>query len=316
MVVEVKVIRESELPLMEAVESSNIDKVGYNNDTAALFVQYKTGALYEYQNVDSLSYAAFRADSSLGSSLRRFIQPKFNCVRITIDTAKVAIKPKQDCVVLLSGGADSTTLLYHVVKRLDRNPLVISFNYGQRHSKELDYAAQTAADMGLERKVLNIDLGQIGGSPLTDATINIPKQSDNKQRSTVVPYRNMLLLTMAAAAAEVHGVNNKPKLEIYHGACLEDYNSYRDCRVSFIQALSAALSLSGTEEGSLVDVLTPFIKMDKIQITQLGLELGVNYEKTHTCYANMEPPCEVCDSCKERASAFDALGIKDPKVVQ
>lgn len=307
-----EIMNVKDLPLMEQVVSSNIEAVGYAEEN--LYIRFTSGDTYKYVGVSAPVYAAFRADSSLGKSIRSLIIPRYPAIKLALITSLTEVAVKQpDCVVLLSGGADSTTLLYHVVNVEKRHPLIVSFNYGQKHNKELEYAAKTAAALGLKRIVLNLDLNQIGGSPLTDPTMTVPKQSDGKQRSTVVPYRNMLLLTMAAAAAEVAGVTNKPTLDIYHGACLEDYASYRDCRKDFISALSTALSLSGTEEGSRVSVLTPFVLMDKIQITQLGLDLGINYKDTHTCYANMEPPCGVCDSCKERAAAFDALGIADPK---
>jgi len=213
-----------------------------------------------------------------------------------------------DAIVLFSGGADSTTLLYHVLKKLKKSPLALSFDYQQRHKKrELGCAKKICKKLGIPQKILKIDLGQIGGSPLTDKKLSVPKQSEKQQRLTVVPYRNTIFITYAAAVAEVEGIN-----EIYIGACKEDYENYRDCRNTFFRWMERTLCFGGTQEGSIMRVRRPFVNYKKEKIVRLGLKLDVPFARTWTCYKGRRKPCNSCDSCRERIEAFMCNGIKDP----
>ena len=219
-------------------------------------------------------------------------------------------------VVLLSGGADSSTLLYDVIFNQDIKEIYpIGFFYNQRHQKELIAAGTVLAKARKEAakldkvihdyKVFRIPLDDIGGSPLSDPDLEVPKQEDNQQRSTVVPYRNMLMLTVAASYAETLGA-----FEIFLGACKEDFECYRDCRLAFFNSFNDTLLLGATQEQdderTAPIVVTPFATRDKKEITLLGLKLNVPYDDTWTCYEGGEEPCHKCDACVERAAGFDA----------
>lgn len=215
------------------------------------------------------------------------------------DTAKKAI-------VCFSGGMDSTTLLYEA---LDRGYTVypVSFDYNQRHRVELASAANIAGRLGLPHKILKLDLGQIGGSALTDLNQAVPDQAANQQFSTVVPLRNALFCSLAASYGEVGGVD-----ELFYGPVKEDFLAYRDCRRPFFDSLEQTLSLGSSQEGRTVRIHTPFVDLYKRQVLERGFALKVPYELTHTCYRGQRPPCGECDACRERLAAFAELGRADP----
>jgi len=215
---------------------------------------------------------------------------------------------RSDCVVCFSGGMDSTTLLYYVISKKKR-PLAVSFDYDQRHRRELLSAKKICKKLGLPHKVIKIGLKQIGGSPLTDRKLRVPAQKERKQRLTVVPYRNTIMLSYAMAVAEVNKFS-----EVWIGACSDDWRNYRDCRESFFQSLEKTLSLGGTKEGTKVRIRRPFVGLDKVAIVKLGMKLNVPYELTWTCYEGRSKPCGRCDACREREEAFKANGLVDPLV--
>lgn len=210
--------------------------------------------------------------------------------------------------VLLSGGMDSTTLLWWLRDRRPRAHLhAISIDYGQRHRVELEHAARLAARAGADsHRILPLDLSSLGGNPLTDPAVEVPAAADGRQAVTVVPFRNLLFVTVAAAYAETRGIG-----DIYLAPVRDDFEAYRDCRREFYDALEGALRL-GAPVDRPVQLHTPFIDKWKSEIIALGLQLDVPYELTHTCYTGRRPSCGRCDACTERLAAFRANGVRDP----
>ncbi len=207
--------------------------------------------------------------------------------------------------ILLSGGMDSTTLLWWLRARAT-DIHAISIDYGQRHKVELQYAAHLANEVGIKHKLLYLDLRSIGGSPLTDPHLQVPAATDKSQISTVVPFRNMLFVTLAAAYAETQDIS-----ALYLAPVKDDYAAYRDCRRPFYDSLETSLGLGATRQTDFA-LHTPFIERWKTEVVALGLELGVPYEQTHTCYEGRRPACGRCDACSERIAAFKANGARDP----
>ena len=207
--------------------------------------------------------------------------------------------------LLFSGGMDSTTLLWWMVERGD-DVCAISIDYGQRHRVELQQAAALAEQVGAPHETIPLDLRSIGGSPLTDAALDVPAAEDAEQIRTVVPFRNMLFATLAAAYAETQGMS-----ELYLAPVKDDYAAYRDCRRPFYDSLEGSLSLGATHETAF-RLHTPFVELWKVDVVRMGLELGVPYAQTHTCYEGRRPACARCDACSERIAAFRANGARDP----
>ena len=209
-------------------------------------------------------------------------------------------------IVCFSGGADSTTVLYLAMRESEKI-CAFSVDYGQRHSKELECARDITARLGIQHVVMNLNLGVFGGSPLVDKTINVPDQQENAQSSTVVPYRNTLIATLAAALARSKGYNT-----IYMGPTYEDLANYADCRPIFYESLEETLRLGDTLHD--LSIITPFISSTKREIVRFGMNLGVDYSKTWTCYAGLSEPCMKCDSCRERMLSFRQNDMKDPLI--
>ena len=223
-------------------------------------------------------------------------------------------------VVLLSGGLDSATALA-VAKDEGFVPHALSFRYGQRHEAELAAAARVAAAIGVEAHVTaNIDLTIFGGSALTDA-IDVPKQRSQAEMAegipvTYVPARNTVFLSIALAWAEVLGAQ-----DLFIGVNALDYSGYPDCRPEYIAAFEqmANLATKAAVEGTQrLRIHAPLIDLTKAQIIQRGLDLGVDYSLTHSCY---DPDsdglaCGTCDSCALRRKGFLEAGIPDPTLYQ
>jgi len=219
-------------------------------------------------------------------------------------------------VVLSSGGVDSTTLMA-IAKEEGYEIYSLSFNYGQRHSCELDAAKKVARVLGVqEHRIIDIDLGKIGGSALTDE-INVPKaRSESEMKKeipvTYVPARNTIFLSYALAWAEVLGAS-----DIYIGVNAIDYSGYPDCRPEYIKAFEnmANLAIKAAVEGKMkIHIRTPLIQMTKAEIIRRGVELGVDYRLTHSCY-DPSPDgkaCGQCDSCLIRKKGFREAGVTDP----
>lgn len=220
-----------------------------------------------------------------------------------------------NCVVLLSGGLDSATCLA-IAKSLGFSPHALTVEYGQRHAVELDAAKRVASALGaVEHRLLSVNLDSLGGSALT-ANIDVPKNRDEQSMSesipvTYVPARNTVMLALALAYAEVIDAE-----DIFIGVNAVDYSGYPDCRPEFIQAFQklAALATKAGVEGHGPTIHAPLIGLTKPDIIRRGLDLGVNYGITHSCYDPRPDgtPCGACDSCVIRAKAFEALGMRDP----
>jgi len=221
----------------------------------------------------------------------------------------------KEAVVLLSGGIDSTTTLA-IAKDSGYEVYAISFRYGQRHHFEIEAAKKIAIAMGVNRHlIMDIDLASFGGSALTD-DIPIPKRDEVEDIGkeipvTYVPARNIVFLSLALGWAEVMGVS-----EIFIGVNVIDYSGYPDCRSEFIAAFEKAANL-GTKsgaEGRKIKIHTPLISLTKSEIIKRGLELGVDYSLTHSCYDPDEEgrACGNCDSCLLRKKGFEEAGVEDP----
>jgi 7-cyano-7-deazaguanine synthase len=218
------------------------------------------------------------------------------------------------CVVLLSGGLDSATVLA-IAKDLKFKPYALTVTYGQRHSVEIDAAKRVAVALGaIDHKIVGVDLGSIGGSALTD-DMEVPKDRDESEMRdipvTYVPARNTIILAIALGYAESLGAQ-----DIFIGVNAVDYSGYPDCRPEFIAAFEhmARLATKAGVEGSPIRIHAPLIAWTKPQIIERGLALGVDYGMTHSCY-DPDPdgnPCGRCDSCKIRLRAFESLGLRDP----
>lgn len=216
-------------------------------------------------------------------------------------------------VVLLSGGMDSSTLLHYVAKRLDRTPLyALSFLYGQRHAKELDCARAQAETVGAaEHRVVDIAfLGDLlkGATALLEG-VDVPDlealDADQlDQPPTYVPNRNMMLLSIAASYAEA-----KDAPTVFYGAQALDEYGYWDCTTDFVARLNHTLALNRRTS---VAVEAPFARMKKSESLRIGLELGVDYAQTWSCYRGEDVACGTCPTCVERLNAFRDAGLDDP----
>ena len=219
-------------------------------------------------------------------------------------------------VILLSGGLDSATVLA-IAKAEGYEPYALSFSYGQRHAWELEATKRVAASIGVaQHRVTTIDLRAFGGSALT-ADLDVPKGRDAEEMShgipiTYVPARNTIFLSFALAWAEVLGAS-----DIFLGVNALDYSGYPDCRPEFIAAFEKMANLAtkaGVEGRQHLRIHTPLIAMTKAQIIATGMELGVDYALTSSCYdpGPTGATCGQCDSCLLRQKGFRENGIEDP----
>ncbi len=221
---------------------------------------------------------------------------------------------RKPAIILLSGGLDSATALA-IAQSSGFTPLALSFRYGQRHAIELEAAASVAAAAGVaEHLMIEIDLRVFGGSALTD-DIDVPKNREAQVGAripiTYVPARNTIFLAYALAFAEVRGA-----ADVFIGVNAMDYSGYPDCRPEYITAFEqmAGLATRASVEGRPVQIHTPLMHLTKDQIIARGLELGVDYGLTRSCY-DPDPTgraCAHCDSCRLRLAAFAKLGRDDP----
>jgi 7-cyano-7-deazaguanine synthase len=217
-------------------------------------------------------------------------------------------------VILLSGGLDSSTVLYQA-KNDGCEVYALSFDYQQRHRRELHSAASIAQKLGVQQhQVISFNLRQWGGSALTDDAIDLPQERSLEMMSqnipvTYVPARNTIFLSFALAYAETIAAE-----KVYIGVNALDYSGYPDCRPDYIQAMQDVFRL-GTKQGRVgqpIEIVSPLINLKKTEIIQLGNKLGVPWELTWSCYAGGELACGVCDSCRLRIAAFEELGLVDP----
>jgi 7-cyano-7-deazaguanine synthase len=216
-------------------------------------------------------------------------------------------KPK--AIVLLSGGLDSATVLAIASQKFQCHAL--SFDYAQRSLSEINAARKLATSFGASHQLIHIDEGVMAGSALTDRSISVPEQASGGIPVTYVPARNTLFLAHAIAIAEVMSA-----LDIFIGVNAVDYSGYPDCRQEFIDAFEkmANLATKSGVEGNRLTIHTPLIDLSKAEIIQSGLDLGVDYAMTVSCYQanNQGEACGHCDSCYLRRKGFEDIGISDP----
>ncbi len=222
----------------------------------------------------------------------------------------MTLSNKPRAVVLLSGGLDSATCL--AIAQQTYDCYALSFAYGQRHNSELAAASRLAIALNAkEHRIINIDLGGIGGSALTDTSIAVPEEASQGIPVTYVPARNTVFLAFALGFAEVVGAD-----AIVIGVNAVDYSGYPDCRPEYISAFQqlANLATKAGVEGHPLNIETPLLHLSKAAIIQQGTQLGVDYALTVSCYqADLDgKACGKCDSCRLRKEGFLAAGLADP----
>lgn len=209
-------------------------------------------------------------------------------------------------VVIISGGMDSTTLLYDVVAS-GQQVFGLTFDYRQRHWREIECARASCQKLGVPHRVVDLGLlGDLVSSALTRENIPVPEgdYTDDTMKVTVVPNRNMVMLSIAGAYAIEMGAE-----KLYYGAHSGDHTIYPDCRPAFVTAMKEAFSLCDWHRISLE---VPYLHDTKAGILRRGLLLGVDYSLTWTCYKGSPLSCGKCGSCVERLLAFREMGIRDP----
>ncbi len=221
--------------------------------------------------------------------------------------AETAPAPSGAHCLLLSGGLDSTTLASWIVERHPGEPVkAYTFLYGQKHAVELEAARAVAAALGMEHRV--VELPSIRGSALTDSDIPLPERRDLASLEGVapsyVPARNLLFVAHMASLQDTEG----PAI-LWLGVHHDDYTGYPDCRPEFVDAVDRAVCF-GTKHQLRVNA--PFVHWSKAEIVRWGLDHGVRYDLTHSCYQGRRPACGVCDTCQARLQAFAAAGAVDP----
>lgn len=212
----------------------------------------------------------------------------------------------QKVVVIYSGGMDSYTVLNKAIRQ-GYEVYALSFDYGQRHVKELKVAADVCAELNISHKVVDISaINQlIGGSSLTD-DIDVPEghYEEESMKSTVVPNRNMILLSLAVGYAVSLKAN-----KVFYGAHSGDHAIYPDCRPEFVQKMDDVCRIANYEE---IEIVSPYLNNTKIEILTDGLKMGLDYSKTWTCYNGREKACGKCGACQERLEAFGLNQASDP----
>lgn len=212
----------------------------------------------------------------------------------------------QKCLVVLSGGLDSTTTLYQALKRFEAVE-AIAFNYNQKHQKELECARKTCHKLGVKLKEVNLSyLANLVDSALTSDKMEIPEghYEDENMKQTVVPFRNMIFFANALAYAS--NINaNFVGLGVHTG----DHAIYPDCRQEFWKIMEQAGKMGDWKK---IEIYNPFQNSSKIDIVKAGIHLGIDYADTWTCYKGEKRACGKCGSCTERLEAFAKNGIKDP----
>jgi 7-cyano-7-deazaguanine synthase len=210
-------------------------------------------------------------------------------------------------VVLFSGGLDSTVLVYDLLNE-GADLKLLSIDYGQRHEKELKSSSEIAEYLELKHEILRLPMlnNLLGGSALTDPSILLPEghYAEDSMKATVVPNRNMILLSLAAG----HAISLQFDTVAY-AAHAGDHTIYPDCRPEFATAMDQALKLC---DWNTISLYRPFIQLSKQDLVRKGNELGVPFEKTWSCYAGNDKHCGKCGTCVERKEAFELVGLLDP----
>lgn len=215
----------------------------------------------------------------------------------------------KDSLIILSGGMDSVTLLHYNKERI---ALSLSFDYGSNHNaRELKCAAWQSQQLNITHLVIPLDfMGKYFKSSLFDGADHIPKgeYDGNNMMSTVVPFRNGIMLSIACGLAESHGLSHV--MMANHGG---DHAIYPDCRPEFTRAMNEAMKCGTYAEVTLID---PFTHMTKGEIAALGAKLGIDFSYTYSCYCGGEKHCGECATCRERKEAFKIAGITDPTIYE
>ncbi|MCK5893081.1 MAG: 7-cyano-7-deazaguanine synthase QueC [Endozoicomonadaceae bacterium] len=210
-------------------------------------------------------------------------------------------------VVIYSGGMDSYTVLHNALRK-DYEVYALSFDYGQRHRKELDFAKSVSEQLGISHKVVDITsiTPLLQGSSLT-SNIDIPEgeYSVDNMKSTVVPNRNMILLSLATGYAISLQAG-----AVFYGAHHDDSAVYPDCRPEFVKAVSEVTRIADWQP---VEIVAPYINASKSDILKDGLTMGLDYRQTWTCYNGRKKACGLCGACHSRLKAFEALNLIDPQ---
>jgi len=214
-------------------------------------------------------------------------------------------------IIIVSGGIDSTTLLFKALKK-GYDVRTLTFLYGQRHAKEVECAERICVSLRVPHKVVDLSSMKdlLSGSALTDPRVNVPEVPETAEhyeslQATVVPNRNAIFLSVAIGYAVSLGTEN-----VFFGAHFSDRGVYPDCRKEFVDAFESAERLATDNPG--LTVKAPFVDTDKSEIVKLGQELGVPFKETWTCYKGGALHCGTCSSCRERKRAFSESGVKDP----
>ena len=218
---------------------------------------------------------------------------------------------KKKIVALLSGGMDSTVLL-HLLQHLGHDVEALSFNYGQKHKRELDYAVQTATKLGIKHTIFAIDqiFAQFGSdSSLLNADVAVPEghYADITMRATVVPNRNMILLSLATGYAIANKLNG-----VAYASHTGDHTVYKDCTPEFFNPLKTAVENADWHP---LTLYAPFINISKSDIAAIGNLLSINWDETYSCYNGGETQCGVCGTCTERAEALKEAQVINPYIV-
>ncbi len=209
-------------------------------------------------------------------------------------------------VVIYSGGMDSFTLLNRVL-RAGKDVHALSFDYGQKHKKELDYAASVCRSLQVPHKVVDItSINQLIATSALTADIDMPEghYADDNMKQTVVPNRNMILLSLAVGYAV-----SLEASEVYYGAHGGDHAIYPDCRPLFVEKMNQVCAIANYQA---VSIEVPYLHADKGEILADGLAMGLDYSQTWTCYNGREKACGKCGACQERLEAFETHGQSDP----
>ena len=224
-------------------------------------------------------------------------------------------KNMKKAIVLLSGGLDSSTALYVAKKEGFDELYALTFEYGQKHDREIRSASAIAKAVGVrEHKIVRLMLNAWKGSSLTDPDVVIQDGAADRTDipDTYVPARNMVFLSVAASYADALDIT-----DIFIGVSEMDYSGYVDCREEFIRSMEQTINLGtvlGAEKKQKITIHAPFLRMTKADEVKLGTKLGVDFSLTWSCYRGGEKPCGTCDSCLLRARAFAEAGIADPLV--
>ena len=208
-------------------------------------------------------------------------------------------------LVVYSGGLDSYTLLNKAMKNFDRIE-AITFNYGQKHNKEIEYAKSNCVELNIKHEVVNLDLENILAGSALVGDIDIPEGNYDKEKmkQTIVPNRNMIMISVAASLVIKNDIEY-----LWYAAHSGDHEIYPDCRPEFIDKMAAVLEICDYHK---IKFEAPFQNLSKNEIVATGLSMNLDYSKTWTCYEGKEKPCGKCSACLERALSFEANNTEDP----